>query len=116
MPKTTIMVKSNLKEGTYESPSYQLPPNLIGNFEVHLLMDKVDIENPAFSVTLDTFISNNNIEWRYYAGIRYVGGVYNPPGIPGFGVYNAERIAGKYVKAKIVTNHRMNIGVEVESF
>ena len=115
MAKTTISAQKTLDLGTSETEAYRVPSKVRGQFEVHLLMDQVDIEDKAKSIKLDVYISDDGERWRYLAGIVYEGGIYDPPGIPGFGLYDGKAIAGKYIKVVTLCSHRMNVGVEVET-
>jgi len=112
MEKISVM-DSISREGDNISVPYRIPNNTKDALAFHALISTVDLRDPFLKLVIDVEVSDDGIKWRYFAGVVYVGGVYEPEGIPGLGISNGALLANKYVRIKVNSNKRINFGAEV---
>ena len=113
MAKINLIDKTE-REGEISSIAYRVPTNIQNTIEFHALLDQIDLEDSTLNLKIDVDVSEDGVKWRYWGGVVYVGGKYDPPGIPGFGTLNTAMFKNKYVRVRVEPNKRIPIGAEVE--
>jgi len=103
------------------SVGYFVPDKTVGVLKILSDLPKDVAEDAIVEIKVDTYISDDNISWRYYAGFTYIGGKHKnlegkipqDPIPPGFRV-NAAEVANKYIKTEMTINKIASAGVRVE--
>jgi len=113
MELTNILPKES-REGQVETTAYRVPENTKGLFIWKAMLDTVDLRDPKLILKLDVDVSEDGVQWRYFGGIVYMGGIYEREAQPGFGIYQGAAIANKYVRVRFDLNKRVPLGAEIE--
>ena len=114
-----IVLPVQQRSGMTVVDSWKAPKNLNKRFVVRVIMSSIDQLDPSNEVKLDTFISDDNLNWSYYAGLTWKGGDNlnrdgSPSPGPGFCVDGRE-VADKYLKGEITVPKAMSFGCELET-
>lgn len=117
MEQSSLLTKTLRSEKSI-SDGYLVDETAKGLFKVLLDIPKTVLEDTQVSIRVDTYISNDNVNWRYYAGFTYVGGKHEAiTGIaadaPGIIVF-ADELKGKYIKVEMTVNKEMIAGTKTE--
>lgn len=110
------------KSGAIESPTWQVPAELKGEYIVSLVMPLSDLQDKDNHVEVMSQISKDGgLTWQNFVGFKWDGGPNsyidkdgNILSGPGFGI-SAEKIAGKLMKVKIKLSKPVRIGAQIES-
>ena len=82
-------------------------------------VDKNVLEDKEVILDLKTYISDDNLKWKFYAGCKYIGGIHKMldskegTSAPGFRV-SAKELEGKYIKTELSCNKTLVAGVRIE--
>ena len=114
MARVNVGNVSRVQPGTHESHSYTVPVELNGVAELRTIIDNDDLIDPDFNLSLDVMVSDDlGATWRRRYGLTYVGGIYDPQGMPGIST-NVEEFRGKQVMLRVTINKRIRLGFEFE--
>lgn len=114
------LLQIKTRSGTIETPVWQAPANLTGNFILRAVMPQDELEDIENGMVLALYTSEDTTTWRYNAGLTWTGGnPYSMDGetiVNGIGVgINGAQVAGKYIKVTLQLNKPQKIGFEVET-
>ena len=117
--KVDILNRENLDVGAArESLPIRLPERIpIKQTCFRVVLDHVDLIDPKVYLKIDAYVSLNQINWRYFGGITYIGGIFDPQNQPGFMPWATHGpgsdLSRTYVKM-IVGNLGRHVGVRSE--
>lgn len=103
------------------SDGFFVSDKTVGALKVLVDLPKDVAEDVKVEIKVETYISEDDVKWKYYAGFTYIGGIYkdktgevlSTPIPPGFKV-DTKELAGKYIKAEMTANKKAMAGVKIE--
>jgi hypothetical protein len=120
---STLVLNARNINGSYTSPSVQLPRAITGRVLVMVTMtDAVFYDNTKVIDHFDVYESDDGTNWRMLMGFGgWRGGTYTDPKTgqtettrPGIGSHNLNLPEGKYVQLRISTPSTIRIGATLE--